>query len=82
MMEKQYLAEDLCIRLLKSELWDAPVEIPDSFTDWGMVVRIAKKQSVLGIVGNRMLAVSSTTTNDLGKDNIFYFLRGSEPKIK
>lgn len=56
MREMQYLSEDICIRLVKSELWNTPVDIPNNFDDWGMVARIAKKQSVLGLVGNKMLA--------------------------
>lgn len=56
MMEKQYLSEDICIRLVKSSLWGCHVEVPESFDDWSNVLRIARKQSVLPAVGNRMLA--------------------------
>ncbi|MBR5835370.1 MAG: nucleotidyltransferase family protein [Bacteroidales bacterium] len=79
MKEKLFFAEDICIRLLKSELWDAPLEIPDDFSDWGMVARIAKKQSVLGIAGNRMLALPSISENlspDL-KSKVKSFIMGN-----
>ena len=50
--------EEVCIRLLKSGIWGEPVMIPQGFDDWNNVARLAKSQSVLGIVGNIILSDS------------------------
>ena len=67
MRNRYYIAEDVCLRLLRSELWSAPLEIPAEFCDWNAVVRIAKKQSVLGLVGNKILSVPDIA-NDIETD--------------
>lgn len=56
MRENHNICEEICIRLIKSELWGTEIVIPPSFNQWDKVARIAKKQSVLALVGNAMLA--------------------------
>lgn len=63
MRARLYIAEEVCLQLLRSELWSKPSDIPTGFSDWNTVVRIAKKQSVLGLVGNKILSIP-----DLEKD--------------
>ena len=63
MRDRYYLAENVCLQLLRSELWSQPLEIPAKFSDWDTVVRIARKQSVLGLVGNKILSVPSISNN-------------------
>ncbi len=48
--------EEVCIRLLISGLWGNPLTISPEFDDWNSVARLAKSQSVLGIVGNIILS--------------------------
>ena len=48
--------EEVFLSLLRNASWGSPVEIPDGFADWGKVVRLAKNQSVLGVVGDVMLS--------------------------
>ena len=42
--------------MLRSGLWGGAPEIPEGFGDWGKVARLAKSQSVLGVVGDVMLS--------------------------
>ena len=52
------LYEEVCIRLLKTGVWGDFLTIPTGFDDWNSVARLAKSQSVLGIVGNTVLSDS------------------------
>ncbi len=47
--------EEVFFSLLRSALWGTPVEVPADFKDWKNVVKIAKAQSVFGLVGNVMI---------------------------
>jgi hypothetical protein len=42
--------------LLRSGLWGGKCEVPDGFDGWKDVLRLAREQSVLGLVGERMLS--------------------------
>ena len=48
--------EEVFFSLLRSGLWGGAPEIPEGFEDWGKVARLAKSQSVLGVVGDVMLS--------------------------
>lgn len=48
--------EKVFFSLLRSGLWGGAPEIPEGFGDWGKVARLAKSQSVLGVVGDVMLS--------------------------
>lgn len=48
--------EEVFFSLLRSGLWGGAPEIPEGFGDWGKVARLAKSQSVLGVVGDVMLS--------------------------
>ncbi len=48
--------EEVFFSLLRSGLWGSAPEIPEGFGDWGKVARLAKSQSVLGVVGDVMLS--------------------------
>ena len=54
---KQY--EEVFFSLVRAALWDTPVEIPDSFSDWGKVVKVAQSQTVVGLTGNVLLSAPS-----------------------
>lgn len=43
------------LELLRSGMWGREPQIAQNFEEWGSVVRLAKSQSVLGIVGHVML---------------------------
>ena len=40
MRDRYYIAEDVCLRLLRSELWSAPLEIPAEFDYFGTTKEI------------------------------------------
>lgn len=48
--------EEVFFSLLRSGLWGGAPEMPEGFGDWGKVARLAKSQSVLGVVGDVMLS--------------------------
>lgn len=48
---------------LKSALWGTAVAVPQDFNDWGNVFRLAKSQSVLGLVANTILSDSGLAEN-------------------
>lgn len=48
---------------LKSALWGTAVAVPQDFNDWGNVFRLAKSQSVLGLVANTILSDSGMAEN-------------------
>lgn len=47
--------EEVFFSLFRSGLWGTSPEVPEGFDEWGKVARLAKSQSVLGVVGDRML---------------------------
>lgn len=60
--------EEIFLSLLRAGVWGTVPEIPSDFDDWKSVVRLAKSQSVLGIVGNVMLSnecISSVMPDDM-----------------
>lgn len=54
---KQY--EEVFFSLLRAGIWGTEVEVPQGFDQWGSVVRLAKIQSVLSLVGDVMLRTPS-----------------------
>lgn len=50
---KQY--EEVFFSLIRSALWKTPVEIPDGFEDWGKVLKLAKSQTLTGLVADVLL---------------------------
>ena len=42
--------------MLRSGLWGSEPDVPEDFDEWSDVARLAKSQSLLGIVGNVMLS--------------------------
>lgn len=54
--------EEVFFSLLRSGLWGTSPEVPEGFDEWGKVARLAKCQSVLGVVGDRMLNDSNISS--------------------
>ena len=54
--------EEVFFSLLRSGLWGTSPEVPEGFDEWGKVARLAKSQSVLGVVGDRMLNDSNISS--------------------
>lgn len=50
---KQY--EEVFFRVLRTALWQQPLEIPQGFSEWGEVMRLAKAQTLTGLVGEVLL---------------------------
>ena len=50
------LYEDVFLELLRAGMWGLKLQVPQGFAEWGSVVRLAKSQSVLGVVGQVMLS--------------------------
>ena len=48
--------EEVFLEILKAGMWGVRPQVPEEFDDWGSVVRLAKSQSVLGIVGDVLLS--------------------------
>lgn len=48
--------EEVFLELLRAGMWSRKPVVPQDFSDWGSVVRLAKIQSVLGVVGQAMLS--------------------------
>lgn len=48
--------EEVFFSLLRSGLWGSEPDVPEDFDEWSDVARLAKSQSLLGIVGNVMLS--------------------------
>lgn len=74
---KQY--EIVFLNLLKASMWGVRPQVPQEFDDWGSVVRLAKSQSVLALVGNLMLSdaeISERVPQEL-KDNVRKFVMSS-----
>ena len=47
--------EEVFLSLVRNSLWDARVEVPDGFKDWGLVMRLAKSQAMEGAVAKGLL---------------------------
>ena len=52
---------------LKSALWGSPLEIPDGFNRWGDVMKLAKIQALMGLVGDVLLTRSEIRAGLLPK---------------
>ena len=50
--------EKILFSILKSALWGAPVEIPEGFSQWSAILKLAKTQTLTGLVGDVMLTRS------------------------
>lgn len=48
--------EEVFFSLLRSAMWGTPACVPHGFSEWGQIVRLAKAQSVLGLVADVMLS--------------------------
>ncbi len=48
--------EDILFSLLRKSLWGTPAAVPHDFQAWRDVVRLARSQSVMGLVGNVMIS--------------------------
>lgn len=48
--------EKVFFSLLRKAMWGTPVEVPEGFDEWDKVVKLAKTQSVLGVVGDAMVS--------------------------
>lgn len=48
--------QDVFLSLLKASLWGVPVRIPSDFTGWKDVARLARSQSVLGLLGEELMS--------------------------
>ena len=47
--------EEVFISLVRNSLWDTPVEVPDGFKSWGLVMRMSKVQAMQGSVAKGLL---------------------------
>lgn len=71
--------ETVFLEILKAGMWGVRPQVPEEFDDWGSVVRLAKSQSVLGIVGNGLLSdaeLSQRVPKDL-RDKVKKFVMSS-----
>jgi hypothetical protein len=59
-------SEEILFRLLRAGLWTKEADIPQEFDDWSEIIRLAKHQSVLGIVAKAIL--TSTASVDIPKE--------------
>lgn len=48
--------EEIFFSLLRSGMWGKPAAVPHDFNEWGRLFKLAKSQSVLGIVADVMLS--------------------------
>lgn len=48
--------EAVFLEILKAGMWGVRPQVPEGFDEWVNVVRLAKSQSVLGVVGNVLLS--------------------------
>ncbi len=44
--------------IIKASLWNTPVEIPNGFSEWGAIMKLAKTQALMGLVGDVLLTRS------------------------
>lgn len=47
--------QQVFLELLRADLWERKPHVTQDFVEWGRVLRLAKSQSVLGVVGQVML---------------------------
>ena len=47
--------EEVFFEIVRSALWRTPAEIPSDFTDWASLIRLAKAQALMGLVGDVLL---------------------------
>ena len=50
--------EKVFFSILRSALWGTPIEVPEDFTQWSAVMRLAKIQALMGLVGDVLLTRS------------------------
>lgn len=50
------ISERVFIALIRKGLWNTAIVIPESFSDWKSVIKVAQSQSVLGTVGHAVLS--------------------------
>ena len=71
--------EAVFLEILKAGMWGVRPQVPEGFDEWVSVVRLAKSQSVLGIVGNGLLSdaeLSQRVPKDL-RDKVKKFVMSS-----
>ena len=71
--------EEVFLEILKAGMWGVRPQVPEGFDEWVSVVRLAKSQSVLGIVGNGLLSdaeLSQRVPKDL-RDKVKKFVMSS-----
>lgn len=47
--------EKVFFSILRSSLWGTPVEVPEGFSQWNIIMKLAKTQALMGLVGNVLL---------------------------
>lgn len=47
--------EKVFFSILRSALWGSPVVVPEGFTQWAAVMKLAKTQALMGLVGDVLL---------------------------
>ena len=47
--------EKVFFSILRSALWGTPVEVPEGFSQWNMIMKLAKTQALMGLVGDVLL---------------------------
>ena len=50
--------EKLFFSILRSALWGTPVEVPEGFSQWSAIMRLANSQALMGLVGDVLLTRS------------------------
>ena len=71
--------EAVFLEILKAGMWGVRPQVPEGFDEWVSVVRLAKSQSVLGVVGNVLLSdadLSQRVPKEL-KDKVRKFVMSS-----
>ena len=51
--------EEVIFSLLRSAMWGTPAYVPHDFNEWGQAIRLAKAQSVLGVVADMLLSIET-----------------------
>ena len=47
--------EKVFFSILRSALWGTTVEVPEGFSQWNMIMKLAKTQALMGLVGDVLL---------------------------
>ena len=50
--------EQVFYSIIRASLWNASVEIPNGFHDWGAIMKLAKTQALMGLVADVLLTRS------------------------